>query len=275
MTAQGRQLNRDYAGRAQRPTIHPAMAPKTIPVTRIGAYAFVIIASGTLVRMPTTTPDATAGSGSRTVAAKKLGHGVDLIVHQNRTAAVRDRRKYGLTFEAVVRIRAPGAFDEPELAKDMLRDGVRCFGDRDPVPVPSGVRKTLRDEPLRDPSAAKGSGHTQQEEMEPLAGTHLASVSILRVELAEDVEDRLELRAQGFSPHRHRRRRILREQRAHHFTGARGTGHDGEPVGGGSRTEETNQAIELRRSEPDGDGRRIAFGEDLSQERQAVIEPDR
>lgn len=42
-----------------------------MPVTRIGAYAFVMMASGRLVSMPTTTPETTGGRESLIVAAKK------------------------------------------------------------------------------------------------------------------------------------------------------------------------------------------------------------
>ena len=64
----GQSARKSYT--AQRPTIHPAAAPKRTPVTRIGAYALVMMASGTLVKIPTTMPLITAGNGKRTVAAK-------------------------------------------------------------------------------------------------------------------------------------------------------------------------------------------------------------
>ena len=39
-----------------RPTIHPAIAPKITPVIMMGAYAFVMMASGRLVRTPRNAP---------------------------------------------------------------------------------------------------------------------------------------------------------------------------------------------------------------------------
>jgi len=49
----------------------PTSAPKIRPVTSIGAYALVIIASGMLTSNPTIAPDTAKWNGSETLVARK------------------------------------------------------------------------------------------------------------------------------------------------------------------------------------------------------------
>ncbi len=153
----------------------------------------------------------------------------------------------------------------------MLRRLVRGFGDRHAIPSAGAVRQPLRDELLRDPAPRVALGDAQEEEVHRLAGAHGPAASVLRIQLPEDVEDGIELRAQAIDPVRQRRGTVLVEQHAAHLSRGGGSGDDGEPVGLRLRTEQANERLELRRGQAGRHGRRIVSSEHLAQERHHLV----
>ncbi len=100
---------------------------------------------------------------------------------------------------------------------------------------------------MGDTSTGKSGSDPQQEEVQRFAWAYGTACPVLRIQLAQDVEDWIELRAQLIHPAGGRRRRLFSEQRTNHFSGLCRSSHDRERLDGGFRAEETGERLKLRR----------------------------
>src|SRR5664280_1920176 len=128
------------------------------------------------------------------------------FIHQYRAPVFSDRRKNLTSLEAVSLVIPLHARDKSLFAEDVLRHLVRRLGNRHPIASAHPVLQASRDELLRHSPSGDTIGDPEEEQVERLAATRRLAPTVLRIQLAQDIEDRIELSAQPIYPIRQRRR---------------------------------------------------------------------
>lgn len=123
------------------------------------------------------------------------------------------------------------------------------------------MRQASGDELVRDPLATIIWSDPQEEEMQALTWTSRLTCPVLRIQLAQEVEDRIELRAQVFHAHGKGARRVFGEQHPDHLARLGGSGHSREPLDRRFCTKQPDESLELSRCQANCNGRRIVVRE--------------
>jgi hypothetical protein len=97
----------------------------------------------------------------------------------------------------------------------------------------------------RHPTAHDRIRDSEKEQVERLARARGAVTAILRVKLAQDIEDRLELRTQPIHPVGLHRRTILREQCADQFPSAGTSCNDCDALDRCLRAKQSDESLKL------------------------------
>jgi len=114
-------------------------------------------------------------------------------------------------------------------------------------------------------------GDTEQVQMHGFAMSSGVSGAILSLQLAQNVEDRIELGSEAVHSVRHRRRAVLGEQCADHLTRVGTSRNDGQLLGDRGRAEQLDERLELAGSDAECDGRRLAATERLAEHSRHLV----
>src|SRR5664280_1021790 len=187
------------------------------------------------------------------------------FIHQYRAPVFSDRRKNLTSLEAVSLVIPLHARDKSLFAEDVLRHLVRRLGNRRPIASAHPVLQASRDELLRHSPSGDTIGDPEEEQVERLAATRRLVPTVLRIQLAQDIEDRIELSAQPIYPIRQRRCRVLRQQHANQLPRASQPRHDCQTLGRRPGAEQPDERLEFSAGQAGCNGGWIVTTEHLPQ----------